>query len=62
MVSAVKWFNSLKDKHLMKFVVFDIKDFYPSVIQNLLSITRSIFYYLSSIILSITPWNYNDYT
>ena len=46
----------------MKFVVFDIKDFYPSVIQNLLSITRSIFYYLLSIILSITPWNYNDYT
>ena len=24
-VSAIKWFNSLKDKHLMKFVMFDIK-------------------------------------
>ena len=36
-VNAVKWFNSLKDKHLMKFVMFDIKDFYPSVTQNLLN-------------------------
>ena len=35
-VSAIKWFNSLKDKHLMKFVMFDIKDFYPSVTQDLL--------------------------
>ena len=36
-VSAFKWFNSLKDKHLMKFVMFDIKDFYPSITQDLLN-------------------------
>ena len=34
-VSTIKWFNSLKDKHLIKFVTFDIKDFYPSI--NVLS-------------------------
>ena len=37
MVSVVKWFNSLKDKHLMKSVMFDIKDFYPSLTQDLLN-------------------------
>ena len=37
MVSAIKWFNSLKDKHLMKSVMFDIKDFYPSITQDLLN-------------------------
>ena len=31
MVSAIKWFNSLKDKHLMKFVMLDNKDFYRSI-------------------------------
>ena len=31
------WFNSLKDKHLMKFVMFDIKDIYPSITQDLLN-------------------------
>ena len=36
-VSAIKWFSSLKDKHLMKFVMFDIKDFYPSITQDLLN-------------------------
>ena len=36
-VSAIKWFNSLKDKHLMKFVMFDNKDFYPSITQDLLN-------------------------
>ena len=36
-VSAIKWFNSLKEKHLMKFVMFDIKDFYPSITQDLLN-------------------------
>ena len=36
-VSAIKRFNSLKDKHLMKFVMFDIKDFYPSITQDLLN-------------------------
>ena len=36
-VSAIKWFNSLKEKHLMKFVMFDIKDFDPSITQDLLN-------------------------
>ena len=36
-VSAIKWFNSLKDKHLMKLVMFDIKNFYSSIIQDLLN-------------------------
>ena len=36
-VSAIEWFNSLKDKHLMKFFMFDIKDFYPSITQDLLN-------------------------
>ena len=35
-VSAIKWFKSLKDKHLMKFVMFDIKDFYSPITQDLL--------------------------
>ena len=34
-VSTIKWFNSLKDKHLIKFVMFGIKDFHPSI--NVLS-------------------------
>ena len=36
-VSAIKWFSSLKRKHLMKFVMFDIKDFYHFVTQDLLN-------------------------
>ena len=40
-VSAIKWFNSLKDKHLMKFVMFDINDFYPSITQDLLNKTQN---------------------
>ena len=36
-LSAIKLFNSLKDKHLMKFVTSDIKDFYPSITQHLLN-------------------------
>ena len=36
-ISAIKSFNSLKDKHLMKLVMFDIKDFYPSITQDLLN-------------------------
>ena len=35
--SAIKWFNSLKDQHLMKFVMFDIKDYYPSIAPDLLN-------------------------
>ena len=34
-VIAIKWFNWLKDKHLMKFVMFDINDFYPPITQDL---------------------------
>ena len=30
------WFNSLKNKHLMKFVMFNMKDIYPSITQDLL--------------------------
>ena len=37
MVSAIKWFKSLKDKDLMEFVMRDIKDFYPSITQVLLN-------------------------
>ena len=33
------WFNSLKDKHLIKFVMFDMKDIYPSITQDLLKKT-----------------------
>ena len=36
-VSAIKWFSLLKDKHLMKFVMFNIKDFYQSITQDLLN-------------------------
>ena len=36
-VSAIKWLNSLTDKHLMKFAMFDIKDFYPSITKDLLN-------------------------
>ena len=36
-VSTMKWFTSLKNKHLMKFVMFDIKYFYPSITQDLLN-------------------------
>ena len=36
-VSAIKWFNSLKDKHLIKFDLFDIKGFCPSITQDLLN-------------------------
>ena len=34
-VNAIKWFNLPKDKHLMKFVMFDIKDLYPFITQDL---------------------------
>ena len=38
-VGAIKWFNLLKDKHLLNFVMFYIKDFYPSITQDLLKKT-----------------------
>ena len=36
MVNAIKWFNPLKDKYLMKFVMFDIQDFQRFIKQDLL--------------------------
>ena len=36
-VSTIKWFNSLKDKQLIKLVMFDIKDFCPHITQDLLN-------------------------
>ena len=36
-VSAVKWVNLLKHKYLMKFVMFDMKDFYPCTTRGLLN-------------------------
>ena len=36
-VSAIKWINSLNNKDLMKFVMFDVKDFCPSITQDLLN-------------------------
>ena len=35
-VRAIKWLISLKDKHLMKFVMFDSRDSYPSITKGLL--------------------------
>ena len=36
-VSAIKWLNLLKDKHLMKFFKFNINNFYLSITQDLLN-------------------------
>ena len=33
---AINWFKSIKDKQHCKFVIFDIKDFYPSIKESLL--------------------------
>ena len=33
---AIEWFRSIKDKHHCKFVIFDIKDFYPSIKESFL--------------------------
>ena len=32
---VIDWFKSLNDKQLCKFVIFDIKDFYPSMKESL---------------------------
>ena len=40
-VSAIKLFNSVKDKHLGKFFMFDINDIYPSITQDLLKKARN---------------------
>ena len=52
-VIAINWFNSLKNKHLMKFIMFDIKDFYPSVMQDLLNKALSF----ASEDISISKWD-----
>ena len=31
--SVIDWFTSLKDKHLLAFLTFDIVDFYPSITE-----------------------------
>ena len=32
----IDWFKSIRNKHLCKLVVFDIREFYPSITENLL--------------------------
>ena len=56
-VSAVKWFNSLKDKHLMKFVMFDIKDFYPSATRD----SEYILYIFRNVVLMLYITQGNHY-
>jgi hypothetical protein len=34
---VIKWFGNLEDKNHLKFLVFDIVDFYPSISQELLN-------------------------
>ena len=34
--TVIDWFKSIRNKHLCKFVVFDIREFYPSITENLL--------------------------
>ena len=34
--TVIDWFKSICNKHLCKFVVFDIREFYPSITENLL--------------------------
>ena len=33
--SVITWFRNIKDKHLYKFLIFDIKEFYPSIKESL---------------------------
>ena len=33
---VIDWFKSINEEQLCKFVIFDIKDFYPSVKESLL--------------------------
>ena len=33
--SVITWFRNIKDKHLYKFLIFDIKYFYPSIKESL---------------------------
>ena len=34
--TVIDWFKVICNKHLCKFVIFDIKEFYPSITENLL--------------------------
>ena len=34
--SVIEWFKNINEKHLNKFMLFDIKEFYPSIKENLL--------------------------
>ena len=34
--TVIDWFKGIRNKHLCKFVVFDINEFYPSIAENLL--------------------------
>ena len=36
-IDVIQWFNNIRDKSHCKFIIFDIKDFYPSIKQDLLS-------------------------
>ena len=33
---VIDWFKQIKNKHLYKFATFDIKEFYPSIVERLL--------------------------
>ena len=35
--SIMKWFKRIEQKHLYKFIIFDIKDFFPSVQEESLN-------------------------
>ena len=35
--SVIEWFKRIQQKHLYKFIMFDIKDFYPSIQEELLN-------------------------
>ena len=39
--SVINWFKNIPNKHLYKFLMFDLKDFYPSIKEKLLrEVTR----------------------
>ena len=34
--TVIDWFKGICNKHFCKFIIFDIKEFYPSIAKNLL--------------------------
>ena len=34
--TVIDWLKDIHNKHLCKFAIFDIKEFYPSITENLL--------------------------